>query len=100
MCLLVYVFGKGVWAVPVVGVSVVRELQRGTAQYPTAKEELVEFGPLYGNLESLPSGFIIIMEDDTPDVLIRDMEGGNQRGGGGGSSSSVSGEHRYNNPAC
>lgn len=51
-------------------------------KYSSAKEELVEFGPLYGNLESLPSGFIIIMEDDTPDVLIRDMEGGNQHGGG------------------
>lgn len=48
--------------------------------FSTAKEELVEFGPLYGNLESLPSGFIIIMEDDTPDVLIRDTEGGNQQG--------------------
>lgn len=72
------------------------------SKYSTAKEELVEFGPLYGNLESLPSGFIIIMEDDTPDVLIRDMEGGKQQGGGlcGVSSSRLSGENRNNNPAC
>lgn len=70
-------------------------------KHSTAKEELVEFGPLYGNMESLPSGFIIIMEGDTPDVLIRDVEGGNQQGGGlcGGSSSSLSDENRYNNPA-
>lgn len=36
-----------------------------------AEESLAQFGPLYGNLESVPSGSIIIMEDDTPDVLIR-----------------------------
>lgn len=36
-----------------------------------AEGSSAQFGPLYGNLESAPSGSIIIMEDDTPDVLIR-----------------------------
>lgn len=102
----VYVFGKGVWAAPVVGVSLVRELQRGTA-HPASirlqKRSWLSLGPYMETWRAFPSGFIIIMEDDTPDVLIRDMEGGNEQGVGGlcgGSSSSVSSENRHTNPAC
>lgn len=43
----------------------------GRLTHSAAEGRLAQFGPLYGNLESVPSGSIIIMEDDTPDVLIR-----------------------------
>lgn len=48
-------------------------LRQLTQQVFHCKEELSRFGPLYGNLERIPAGFIIIMQDDTPDVLIGDM---------------------------
>lgn len=40
-------------------------------KHSAAEGSSAQFGPLYGKLESAPSGSIIIMEDDTPDVLIR-----------------------------
>lgn len=55
--------------------AVQRERTAGGMAHPASVElrkgSSAQFGPLYGNLESVPSGSIIIMEDDTPDVLIR-----------------------------
>ncbi len=40
-----------------------------TQQVFSGKEELVEFGPLYGKLERIPSGFIKIMQNDSAEAF-------------------------------
>lgn len=40
-----------------------------TQQIFSWKEDLVQFGPLYGNVEQIPSGFIKIIQNDFAQVL-------------------------------
>lgn len=40
-----------------------------TQQVFSCKDELVQFGPLYGNLERIPSGFIKVMQNDSAEVF-------------------------------